>query len=70
MFEIFDQIASAIQFAFQYVANLIGSLFNVLIFAVEAVKLPVQLSGYLHPVLGGAILITLAIGVAKFITGR
>lgn len=70
MFDFMDQVASGILFAIQFLGNILASLGNALVFLLEAILLPQSFIGLVHPVIGSAILITIAIGVIKFIIGR
>lgn len=70
MFDFMDQVASGILFAIQFLGNILASIGNALVFLLEAITLPQSLIGLMHPIIGSAIVITLAIGVIKFIVGR
>lgn len=70
MLNFFQSVISYLEIVFNFVKNIIGSLFQVLLVVVEALTLPQVLAGYCFPILGASVIIVASIAILKLIVGR
>lgn len=70
MFEFFDYIVGFIESVARFVFGVISGLITSIQVILTAITLPNYIYGYMTPVLSSAIMLTLALGVVKVITGR
>ena len=70
MFDFFNKVIGFIETVFEFFINLVESLFMALQVLVEAIRVPIFLSGFLPAVLGSALIVVVSLAVVKFIVGR
>lgn len=70
MFDFFDKVIGYIEMAFEFLFNVVESLFTFITLIPKAMTLPVHLIGYLPSIIGTAVLSVMSIGVIKLLAGR
>lgn len=70
MFDFFAKVIGYIEMAFEFLVNVVESLFTFIAIIPQAMSLPLHLVGYLPTIVGTAVVSVLAIGVIKLLAGR
>lgn len=66
----FNQVMGAIETALSFLYNVINALVTAVDAISNAVVLPAKLAAFLPGIIGSAILVTVSLGVVKFLVGR
>lgn len=70
MFEFFDRIIGYIETLWNLVVGLVSSLLIALRFLITGTEAIYYLAGFLPGIIGGCVIIFLAIAILKFLLGR
>lgn len=70
MFDFFSKILGYVESFFEYFVDFLESLMTALGILISSIAVPLSLSSMLPTILSSAVIIVVALAVAKFIIGR
>ena len=70
MIDFLSQLKGAVDTALNFLFNIINALATAVDAVTNAVVLPTKLAAFLPGIIGSAILVTVSLGVVKFLLGR
>lgn len=70
LFEFFDGVLKALEVVVTFIYNVVDATITAVTMIAHAIAVPFELVGFLPGIIGSCVLVTVAIGVVKFLLGR